>query len=75
VGVADDQADPGQTTFDERAQEARPGVALVVAGGQLEAQDPPLADPATPTATSAAIDTTRPASRTLRYVASRKTYG
>ncbi len=30
---------------------------------------------ATPTATSAAIDTTRPASRTLRYVASSHRYG
>ena len=65
--VADDQAHAVQATLDERADEARPGGALVVARRQLEAQHPPLAGHgATPVATSAAMDTTRPCSRTLR---------
>jgi hypothetical protein len=47
VVVADDQADPVEAALDERADEAGPGAALVVARRQLEAQDPPLAAPAT----------------------------
>jgi hypothetical protein len=41
--VADDEADAAQAALDERADEARPGRALVVAGGELEAKHPPLA--------------------------------
>lgn len=41
--VADDQPDTGQTTFDEATDEGRPGRALVVARGELEPDDPPLA--------------------------------
>jgi hypothetical protein len=42
VVVTDDQPDAVQAALDERADEARPGAALVVAGGQLEAEDAPL---------------------------------
>jgi hypothetical protein len=40
VGVADDEPDAGQATLDEPAQERPPGVSLVVAGGELEPEDP-----------------------------------
>jgi hypothetical protein len=43
VVVADDQPDAVQATFDERADEARPGTALVVARAELEPQDPAFA--------------------------------
>jgi hypothetical protein len=43
VSVADDEADPAEAALDEAAEERRPGVALVVAGRELEPEDPPLA--------------------------------
>src|SRR5680860_1687864 len=43
MGVADDQPDASQAALDEPPQERRPGIALVVAGRQLEAEDPTLA--------------------------------
>ena len=43
VVVADDEADPVEAALDERADEGRPGAALVVPRRQLEAEDPPLA--------------------------------
>jgi hypothetical protein len=43
VVVADDQADAAETALDETPDEGRPGAALVVARGELESQDPPLA--------------------------------
>ena len=43
VGIADDQPDARQAALDEPAQERRPGIALVVAGGEFESQDPALA--------------------------------
>ena len=43
VVVADDQAHARQAALDEPPDERRPGRALVVARGELEAQDPPLA--------------------------------
>ena len=42
-GVAGDQPDTAEAALDEAAQEQRPGIALVVAGGQLEPEDPVLA--------------------------------
>src|SRR6266852_9519481 len=40
--VADDEPDTGQAALDERADERRPGRSLVVARGELEAEDPAL---------------------------------
>ena len=64
VVIADDQAHARQAAVDQTLDERRPGGALVVARRELEAQHPPLPS-ATPVATSAAIDTTRPPSRTF----------
>jgi len=47
VIVADDQAHAAQAALDEAPDEGRPGASLVVAGGELEPQDAPLAVRAT----------------------------
>ena len=43
VVIADDEPDAGEATLDEALHEGRPGAALVVARGQLQAEDAPLA--------------------------------
>ena len=65
VGVADDETDTRQAALEEPPHEARPGVALVVAGGEIEAQHPPFARDRHADRERHAIDTTRPASRTF----------
>jgi len=42
VGVADDEPDAAEAALDEPAQERRPGIALVIAGGELEPEDAAL---------------------------------
>ena len=73
--VADDEPDAREAALDEARMNAGQAEPSSLPGRQLEAQHPPLAAVATPAATSAAIDTTRPPSRTLTYVASSHRYG
>jgi hypothetical protein len=42
VGIADDEPDARQAALDEASDEGRPGAALVVARGQLQAEDATL---------------------------------
>ena len=72
VGVADDQLDPGQATGDQAAQEPGPAGA-VLGGAQLQAEDLAVPCGVDPVATSAAVLTTRPCSRTLTLRASSHT--
>ena len=75
VVVADNQPDTAEATLDQPAE--KPGQALPsslpAASSSPSTRRSPVA--ATPVATSAAIEVTRPASRTLTYVASSHRYG
>ena len=65
VVIADDQAHAVRGRATRSAMNDRPGVAFVVAGRELEAEHAALAARGHADRHEAAIETTRPASRTL----------
>ena len=64
MGVGDDQADAAEPALDERAHELRPE-GLVLGGADVDPEHMPFAVGGDATATTVAIETTRPSRRTL----------